>query len=920
MIASSTATNSTERLIIKTRTAIANSIVPRTTAFVSVTTNFFQSNRTTNPPTQIITTKPTKIFTLTSVTTPFTERSPLPNITKLLEPGVSATKVTTTAQTTRSDTVTIKSTAIRKATATGATTFFPTTSESNKARTQSTPITSQRPTIITLIDAVTQATPSATSGTKSELLAINPTTTIPSAAATTTAPTTTISLSRSKAAGTTAVAVDHLTLVTLPINSEILKPTTTFASALTNTSIVTATSFSGSIAVLPKSMKISLPAISSFKTSEITRIKSSTSATKVVATFTLIARTNTVSTPALARSAFSSTAANTATITDKTIVLTTETVVLKMNTVTQSGGKTAQESPSSRARTSRERLLIKTGTIKINSIGPRTTAIAINIIPTTAVTAPATIKAALRNTTKVSEPRAIITKATITAQTEIFDIVTIKSAATTKATDTGAIVTVPKTSETAKAITQSTPATSQIPAISTITDSITLATSSANSRTKRKSVSVNSRTTKPSTVADRTTTINLSRTVATGDTSILTGDSTATLTINSEIFKPTAIFASSSTKIAPLTAISVSGSTSILPKSRRFSLATVSSFKSLKITRIKSSASDVKVIGSSILTTIINPVETPVLTTTLKFSRRTTILPTRATIKDTTNFLSTSIVIRETNTIAQTTTRTAEEGASLAPTTSREALLTKTVTTATKSIASRITEVVTTSKNFVPIDTATTPTLHIAFPATAKPFSMASGTASSTTKVFSESAKRFPDALTTVKKATNFSITLTLPILSKILQTLSPVTIKTTTSIQASPTSIAASDTPVKFPNTTQISVIIPKPSMRIGTKTLAPVPTDSTRPLLTARGYLKTTQTTTSNKLAYPATCIATLLMKTITATKTITKTITVSATTGITSTKATTNTPATSAKAQTILLFPEITSTNVATITKSN
>ena len=107
---------------------------------------------------------------------------------------------------------------------------------------------------------------------------------------------------------------------------------------------------------------------------------------------------------------------------------------------------------------------------------------------------------------------------------------------------------------------------------------------------------------------------------------------------------------------------------------------------------------------------------------------------------------------------------------------------------------------------------------------------------------------------------------------------------------------------------------------MRIGTKTLAPVPTDSARPLLTARGYLKTTQTTTSNKLAYPATCIATQLMKTIAATKTITKTITVSATTGITSTKATTNAPATSTKAQTILLFAKITSANVATITKSN
>ena len=708
--------------------------------------------------------------------------------------------------------------------------------------------------------------------------------------------------------------------MTLPIISKILEPTTTFSSALTRTSIVTATSLSGSIAVLPKSRKISQPTISSFKTSKVTRIKTSTSATKVVATSTLIARTNPVSTPALARSTFSSTAANTATITDKTIVLTAATVVLKMNTVTQSAGKTAQESPSSRATTSRERLLIKTATTKINPIGPRTTAIAINIIPTTAVTAPATIKAALRNTTKVSETRGIITKATITAQTEIFDIVTIKSAATTKATDTGAIVTVPKTSKTAKAITQSTPATSQIPAISTITDSITLATSSATSRTKRKSVSVNSKTTKPSTVAARTTTINLSRTVATGDTSILTGDSTATLRINSEIFKPTAIFASSSTKIAPVTATSVSGSTSILPKSRSLSLATVPSFKSLKITRIKSSASDVKVIGSSILTTIINPVETPALTTTLKFSRRTTILPTRATIKDTTNFLSTAIVIRETNTIAQTTTRTAEEGASPAPTTSRGALLTKTVTTATKSIVPRITEVVTTSKNFVPIDTATTPTLHIAFPGTAKPFPMASGTASSTTKVFSESAKRSPDALTTVKKATNFSITLTLPILSKILQTLSPVAIKTTTSIQASPTSIAASDVPVKFPNTTQISVIIPKPSMRIGTKTLAPVPADSTRPLLTARGYLKTTQFTTSNKLAYPATCIATLLMKTITATKTITKTITVSATTGITSTKATTNAPETSTKAQTILLFAEITSANIATITKSN
>ena len=704
--------------------------------------------------------------------------------------------------------------------------------------------------------------------------------------------------------------------MTLPIISKILEPTTTFSSALTRTSIVTATSLSGSIAVLPKSRKISQPTISSFKTSKVTRIKTSTSATKVVATSTLIARTNPVSTPALARSTFSSTAANTATITDKTIVLTAATVVLKMNTVTQSAGKTAQESPSSRATTSRERLLIKTATTKINPIGPRTTAIAINIIPTTAVTAPATLKAALRNTTKVSETRGIITKATITAQTEIFDIVTIKSAATTKATDTGAIVTVPKTSKTAKAITQSTPATSQIPAISTITDSITLATSSATSRTKRKSVSVNSKTTKPSTVAARTTTINLSRTVATGDTSILTGDSTATLRINSEIFKPTAIFASSSTKIAPVTATSVSGSTSVLPKSRSLSQATVPSFKSLKITRIKSSASDVKVIGSS----IINPVETPALTTTLKFSRRTTILPTRATIKDTTNFLSTAIVIRETNTIAQTTTRTAEEGASPAPTTSRGALLTKTVTTATKSIVPRITEVVTTSKNFVPIDTATTPTLHIAFPGTAKPFPMASGTASSTTKVFSESAKRSPVALTTVKKATNFSITLTLPILSKILQTLSPVAIKTTTSIQASPTSIAASDIPVKFPNTTQISVIIPKPSMRIGTKTLAPVPTDSTRPLLTARGYLKTTQFTTSNKLAYPATCIATLLMKTITATKTITKTITVSATTGITSTKATTNAPETSTKAQTILLFAEITSANIATITKSN
>ena len=169
-------------------------------------------------------------------------------------------------------------------------------------------------------------------------------------------------------------------------------------------------------------------------------------------------------------------------------------------------------------------------------------------------------------------------------------------------------------------------------------------------------------------------------------------------------------------------------------------------------------------------------------------------------------------------------------------------------------------------------------------------------TATTTTNTFSRTIKEDPETTFTKRFTTIFP-----PAISDIYKIHSKVTSTTGIIDPALPISVSTYGILVKFATTALTSSMTLKSSMKISTKSPRTDAVGILPSSLSGRRDLKTTQLATSNTIAFPVTCIPTILMKTITATNTITKTITISTTTKTTTLKSTANVPAISTTAQT-------------------